>query len=244
MFASGASVEVLATDCARASGSAATRKPPNGRSENLARYRWGEWSDTRVDFSEQHPGIALLLRAGFRRLADRRRPCGRYPRHTHPNRGCRLRTAGQTIARIFSRAPRFRSRRPTSTRSSRDGRYRPSSVAWIEPKASPRRGRQITCKSRESRASPGVERRRCRIAVRHHWRTTLTGVVSGRHATRQRSTCRPDSRCRGRAIIGYQRVATNLSARVSSRVTIIDSANRRSERSPGDHRDTRGCSAT
>src|SRR6266700_705278 len=62
MFASGASVEVLATDCARESGSAATRKPPNGRSENSARYRWGEWSDTRVDFSEQHPGIALLLR--------------------------------------------------------------------------------------------------------------------------------------------------------------------------------------
>ena len=46
------------------------------------------------------------------------------------------------------------------------------------------RSRQITHTEAESRANRGVERS-CRIAVRHHWRTTLTGVVSGRHATRQ-----------------------------------------------------------
>ena len=58
------------------------------------------------------------------------------------------------------------------------------------------RSRQITHTETESRANRAVERS-CRIAVRHHWRTTLTGVVSGRHATRQQQNCRPDSLCWG-----------------------------------------------
>jgi len=54
-----------------------------------------------------------------------------------------------------------------------------------------------------TRARRGVKLRSCRIAVRHHWRTTLTGVVSGRHATRQQQNCRPDSWCWGSVNIWY-----------------------------------------
>ena len=62
----------------------------------------------------------------------------------------------------------------------------PASSVLVRP---PLRCRPITCDTRESQASRDVKRRSCRIAVRHHWRTTLTGVVSGRHATRQRQNC-------------------------------------------------------